>query len=75
MKGATAADLGLIVPELILVGVALVLLLAARRIQRGPVAVVGTVAAALAAALASGWVLPEDPVTGFGGMISVDGYS
>ncbi len=56
MSGAALSDLALIVPELILVGMALALLLAARRIQRAPVAAVGTVLAALAAALASVWV-------------------
>ncbi len=69
------ADLGLVVPELILVGMALALLLVARRIRRSPVAAVGTVLAALAAALAAAWALPADTGTGFGGMIIQDGYS
>ncbi len=69
------SDLALLIPELILVGMALALLLVARRIQRTPVAVVGTVLAALAAALASGWVLSLGGKTGFGGMIILDGYS
>ncbi len=75
MSGVTISDLALLVPELILVGMALVLLLLARRIQRAPVAVVGTVLAALAAALASGWALSGGAQTGFGGMITLDGYS
>ena len=75
MNGATISDLALLVPELILVGMALALILAARRIQRTPVAVVGTVLAALAAALASGWALSGGAQTGFGGMITLDGYS
>ena len=75
MSGVTISDLALLVPELILVGMALVLLLLARRIQRAPVAVVGTVLAALAAALASGWALSGGTQTGFGGMITLDGYS
>ena len=75
MSGVTIADLALLVPELILVGTALVLLLLARRIQRAPVAVVGTVLAALVAALASGWALSGGAQTGFGGMITLDGYS
>ena len=58
-----------------MVGTALVLLLAARRIQKTPVAVVGTVVAALAAALVSGWMLSWGTQTGFGGMIILDGYS
>ncbi len=75
MNGATVADLALLVPELILVGMALVLILVARRIQTTPVAAVGTVVAALAAAVASVWMLSGDTVTGFGGMITLDGYS
>ena len=69
------SDLALLIPEVILVGMALALILVARRIQRTPVAVVGTVLAALAAALASGWVLSLGGKTGFGGMIILDGYS
>ena len=75
MNGATTSDLVLLVPELILVGMALALILVARRIRRGPVAVVGTVLAALAAALVSVWFLPNGTMTGFGGMITLDGYS
>src|SRR5712692_3943070 len=69
------SDLALLVPELILTGMALALILAARRIQRTPVAVIGTVLAAMAAALASGWLLSAGNKTGFGGMIALDGYS
>ena len=72
---AIMSDLALLIPELILVGMALALILVARRIQRTPVAVVGTVLAAMAAALASGWVLSLGSKTGFGGMIILDGYS
>ena len=76
MKGAaTLADLALLVPELILVGMALALILTARRIQKTPVAAAGTVLAALAAAVAAGWTLSEDAQTGFSGMITVDEYS
>jgi len=75
MNGATTSDLVLLVPELILVGMALALILVARRIRRGPAAVVGTVLAALAAALVSVWFLPNGATTGFGGMIALDGYS
>ena len=76
MNGATLSDLALLVPELILVGMALVLILVARRIQNASVvAVAGTVVAALAAALASGWALSGGAQTGFGGMIALDGYS
>ncbi len=74
------SDLALVVPELILVGMALALILVARRIRTAPIAVVGTVLAALAAALVSGWFLFRGAGsglggTGFGGMITVDGYS
>ncbi len=69
------SDLALIIPELILVGTALALILVARRIRTAPVAVVGTVLAALAAALTSGWLLSRGTETGFGGMITLDGYS
>ena len=41
----TISDLRLLIPELILVVMALTLILAARRIKRSPVAVVGTVVA------------------------------
>ena len=76
MNGAaTLSDLALLVPELILVSMALVLILAARRIQRTPLAAVGTVLAALAAAVAAGWALSGGAQTGFGGMIILDGYS
>ena len=75
MNGANLADLALLWPELILVAMALLLILAARRIQKAPQAAAVTVVAALAAALASGWVLSPGPRTGFVGMITVDGYS
>ena len=69
------SDLALIVPELILTGTALVLLLAAGRIQApSPIAAV-TVLAALAAGVVSYWPLPDGPVTGFEKMIAVDDYS
>ena len=69
------SDLALVIPELILIVTALALILLAPRIRRGPSAAVGTVLAALAAALASAWVLPSDTETGFAGMITQDGYS
>ncbi len=75
MTGPTAADLTLLLPELILVGVALVLILAARRIREGYVASVGTVIAALAAAIAAWQALSWGTTTGFGGMLVLDGYS
>ena len=69
------ADLSALVPEMLLVGMALALILSARRIQRTPVAPAGTVLAALAAVWAAGWVLSAPARTAFGGMIVVDSYS
>jgi NADH-quinone oxidoreductase subunit N len=69
------SDLALLVPELILTGTALALILVARRIERTSVALVGTVLAAIAAALASAWALSWGAKTGFGGMLILDGYS
>ncbi len=75
MNGATVADLGLVLPELILTGMALVLILVARRIQSTSVPVVATVLAAAAAVAASWWVLSKEPQSAFGGLITVDGYA
>ena len=75
MNAANLTDVALLLPELILVVAALVLILFARRIQNTPLAGLGTVLAALAAALASAWLLSGGPKTGFGGMVSLDGYS
>jgi NADH-quinone oxidoreductase subunit N len=69
------ADLKLLIPELILTGMSLVLLLAARRIRRTSAALAGTLVAAVAAALAAAWGLSMGSGAGFGGMIVVDGYS
>jgi NADH-quinone oxidoreductase subunit N len=69
------SDIALIFPELILAGMALVLILIARRIQRTHVAAIGTVLAAMAAALLSGWLLSWGNKAAFGGMIILDGYS
>ena len=69
------SDLVLLIPELILTGMALALILIARRIQRTPVAAIGTVLAAIAAAFTSAWLLSWGAQTAFGGMITVDRYS
>ena len=50
MNGANVQDLALLLPELILIGTALALILAARRIQKTSLVAGGTVLAALAAA-------------------------
>ncbi len=75
MNGATLSDLALLVPELILVGMALVLILVARRIQKTQAAAIGTVLAALSAGLASAWALSGGTQVGFGGMLTLDSYS
>jgi NADH-quinone oxidoreductase subunit N len=80
MNGANMTDVVLLLPELILVGMALTLILAARRIQQAQWAVAGTVLAALAAAVASVWLVSwgDATKTGFGEdapMMIVDGYS
>jgi NADH-quinone oxidoreductase subunit N len=75
MNAVVASDVVLVVPELILVGMAVALILVARRIQGARVAVVGTVLAALTAPLVSGWLLSRGAEIGFGGMITLDGYS
>ena len=55
MNGANLSDLALLLPELILVGAALVLILAAHRIRNAQLVAAGTLLASLAAAVASGW--------------------
>src|SRR5207247_7606107 len=68
-------DLVMLIPELILSGMSLVLLLVARRIQRTRLAAAATVLAALAAGLASIWILSQGRNIAFGGMLVLDGYS
>src|SRR5206468_11253961 len=68
-------DLVMLIPELILSGLSLVLLLVARRIQRTRLAAAATVLAALAAALASMWMLSQGRNIAFVGMLVLDGYS
>ena len=75
MNGANLADVALLVPELILVGMALALIVLARRVRNTPVAGIGTVLAALAAALAAVWALSGGARIGFGGTLILDGYS
>jgi NADH-quinone oxidoreductase subunit N len=67
-------DLILLVPELVLVGVTLALLLVARRVHRAKSAAACVVIAA-AAAVYSVWAFSgQGPTTGFGGAIVGDGY-
>ena len=75
MNGANLTDVALLLPELILVGTALALLLVARRVRNVPKVAAATVLAALVAAFVAGWQLSGGTQTGFGGMFTVDGYS
>ena len=75
MKGPSLSDLPLILPELILVGAALALILAARRIQQAKWITSATVVAAMAAAAASVWLLSWRNETAFGDMVIVDDYA
>ena len=68
-------DLILLIPELVLVGAALALSLAARQVGRARTAATCVVLAAVAAAI-SAWTLAGDgPATGFGGTVAGDGYA
>ncbi len=69
------SDLVLLVPELILAATAVALILVARQIQKTRVSEIATVLAATAGAVASAWILSGGEKAGFGGMITVDGYS
>ena len=75
MNGPSLADLTLLMPELILVCSAVLLILTARQFTHVTPATILTIIAALAAAIESGWLLADNPQTGFGGMITVDAYS
>jgi len=68
-------DLILLLPELVLVGMALALILLARHVQRARSAAIGVILAALAA-IYSGWAFSgKGPTMGFGGTIAGDGYA
>jgi NADH-quinone oxidoreductase subunit N len=68
-------DLTLLLPELVLVGMALALILVARHVQRARSAAIWVVIAAVAAIFSS-WAFSGDgPRTGFGGTIAGDGYA
>jgi len=75
MNGINLNALVLLLPELILVGMALVLLVGARRL-RSAVRVAGiTVVTAVAAGVAAVWVLGMESNLGYDSMFTVDGYS
>jgi NADH-quinone oxidoreductase subunit N len=68
-------DLLLLIPELVLVGAALALILVARHVRRAQTAAACVVTAAMAA-IFCGWAFSaEAPPTGFGGTITGDGYA
>jgi NADH-quinone oxidoreductase subunit N len=68
-------DLLILVPELVLVAMALALILVARHVRRAQIAAASVVVAAAVAAL-SVWLLSlESPRTGFGDTIAGDGYA
>ena len=68
-------DLILLLPELVLVGMALALIILARHLQHARSVSVWVVLAA-AAAIGSSWAFSsQSPKTGFGGTIASDGYA
>ncbi|MDP6410655.1 MAG: NADH-quinone oxidoreductase subunit N [Planctomycetota bacterium] len=75
MNGVTPSDLALLLPELILIGAALVLLLTAHRTRTTSVGTTVTLLAAIAALWAAGRVSPDASASGFGGMLAADGYA
>ncbi|MGH9632815.1 MAG: NADH-quinone oxidoreductase subunit N [Bryobacteraceae bacterium] len=68
-------DVILLLPELVLVGMALALILVARRVQRARSAAIWIVIAAVAAVFSSLVFSGERPRTGLGGTIAGDGYA
>ena len=75
MTPVPITDLALLVPELVLVGMALALLLVASRIREAGLATAGTVLAAALAAVLTIWLMPQSAKSGFSEMITIDGYS
>jgi len=68
-------DLIVLLPELVLVGMALVLIVIARRVTRAQPVAAWVVAAAMGA-IAAGWAFSREASTfGFGGTIVSDGYA
>ena len=75
MNGTNPQDLILILPELILVGVALLLLVFARRLRDVRLAAAVTIGTASLAAVAARWIVDSEKQVGFAEMFAVDGYS
>ena len=69
------SDLLVLLPELVLAGVGLVLIVAARRIARAGVAAGLAIAAAVAAIVAGLAFSMDGPSVGFGGTVTADGYA
>ena len=67
-------DLALLVPEIVLVTIALGLILVARHVQRAQTAATWVVFAAVAA-IGLGWAFSAEAPDGFGGTIAGDGYA
>ncbi len=68
-------DLLLLFPELVLVGMALALIVGARRVERAQ-SVASWVVIAAVAAVYSGWAFSlKGPDTGFGGTLAADGFA
>ena len=68
-------DLVLLVPEIVLVTMALCLILAARRLESARTAAICVVLAAIAAVVAGWAVSSASPDAGFGGTLAGDGYA
>ncbi len=75
MKEQMIQGLGILHPEMILTGAALVLLLLAKRVRGTRAALGVTIAAALAAGYSAWGGASAETVSGFSGMIVQDGYS
>src|SRR5207249_27816 len=74
-RGGNVTDLILILPELVLVGVALVLIVIARHVRRARAAAPWVIVAAVAATCSLWAFSPEAATTGFGGTIAGDRYA
>src|SRR3989442_424727 len=79
--GAAVSDLVFLLPELVLAGTAVVLILIARHVSRAQAVAVSVVVAAMAAIFSGRAFTPEAPeapaamTAGFGGTIPADGYA
>ena len=67
-------DLTLLLPELVLAGAGMLLILAARHVTRASAIATWVIAAAVTSIVA-GWAVSAETTTGFGGTIVVDSYT